>query len=396
MLGDASGLAAHVAVGGCLAVDRGAEIETLHYGGRTEVEEGEQALGNLAVGEAGHAACAFGVDIKTYGLGATYGVGYLHEGFAGQAGGHYVLGDMTGGVGCRAVDFRRVFARERAAAMCAAAAVSVDNYFAAGEAGVAVGAADNKFAGGVDKQLHVVGYQRGHFGLEAAFNAGYEDVAHVVGYLALHVGVGLLLCEVARGGDKFVVLCRHYYRAHGYRTVVVVVFYRHLALGVGAQVCAGVAMRVDPCHLAALATNVGELMHDEVAEIEGERHESVGLVGGIAKHHALVARALSGGIGAFDAAVDVVALLVNSREDATGCRVELEFASVVAYLADDLSHDLGNVDVSFGFYFAGYDHLTGGDECLASYFRVGVVGEERIKDCVGNLVGNLVGMPLRY
>src|SRR3546814_19647933 len=61
----------------------------------------------------------------------------LHLALARQAGGHHVLGHVAGRVGGRTVDLGRVFARERAAAVRAGAAVGVDDDLAAGEAAIA-------------------------------------------------------------------------------------------------------------------------------------------------------------------------------------------------------------------------------------------------------------------
>ena len=63
------------------------------------------------------------------------------------------LGHPPAGVGRRAVDLRRVLAREGAAAVRAPAAVRVDDDLAAREAGVALRAANDELARGVDVQV---------------------------------------------------------------------------------------------------------------------------------------------------------------------------------------------------------------------------------------------------
>ena len=68
----------------------------------------------------------------------------------GEAGGDDVLGEIARGIGGRAVDLGRVLAREGAAAMRGRAAIGVDDDLAAGEAAIAVGAADDELAGRVD------------------------------------------------------------------------------------------------------------------------------------------------------------------------------------------------------------------------------------------------------
>ena len=68
----------------------------------------------------------------------------------GEPGGDDVLRDVARGVGGRAVDLRRILARERAAAVRRRAAVGVDDDLAAGQAGVAHRPADHELAGRVD------------------------------------------------------------------------------------------------------------------------------------------------------------------------------------------------------------------------------------------------------
>ena len=77
-------------------------------------------------------------------------VGDLHLAAVGEPGGDDVLRHVARRVGGRAVDLRRILARERAAAVAGRAAVGVDDDLAAGEAGVAHRAADHELAGRVD------------------------------------------------------------------------------------------------------------------------------------------------------------------------------------------------------------------------------------------------------
>ena len=169
--------------------------------------------------------------------------------------------------------------------------------------------------------------------------------------------------------------------------VVVVVFDSHLALGVGTEVG----------HLLAFAADVGEDLDDFVGQGEGKGHEGVGLVVGVAEHHALVAGSLGHGVGvvlAVHAAVDVAALLVYGAEDAAALRLELIVGLGVADAGDGASHHVLQVDVGLRLHFAGHDHLSSGDEGFAGNLGVGVVGEELVEHSVGDLVGHLVGMAL--
>src|SRR5438093_6049786 len=75
----------------------------------------------------------------------------LHLEAVAQPGRHHVLGDVTRRVGARAIDLRRVFAGERAAAVAGDPAVRIHNYFSTGQTSVAHWAADIKATGGIDK-----------------------------------------------------------------------------------------------------------------------------------------------------------------------------------------------------------------------------------------------------
>src|SRR5205809_5492618 len=86
----------------------------------------------------------------------TDGVGQLHFGVFRQSSGDDVFGDVAPHVAGAAIDFARILAGERAAAVGAAAAVGIDDDFAAGQSRVAVGAADDELSGGVDVENDVV------------------------------------------------------------------------------------------------------------------------------------------------------------------------------------------------------------------------------------------------
>ena len=71
----------------------------------------------------------------------------------GEAGRDDVLGEIARRISGRAVDLGRVLAGERAAAMRRVAAVGVDDDLAAGEAAIAVRAADDEIAGRIDQEV---------------------------------------------------------------------------------------------------------------------------------------------------------------------------------------------------------------------------------------------------
>ena len=153
-----------MAVGRRLAVDGTPQVEALDNAFRRQREVGAHQLLQLRRIEL---AGAEGIDQHADRLGYADGVGQLDFAAVGKAGGHDVLGDVARHVGRRAVDLCRILAAEGAAAVTAHAAVGVDDDLAAGQAGVAHGAADHKAAGGVDVVLGVLVEQlRGENGLD--------------------------------------------------------------------------------------------------------------------------------------------------------------------------------------------------------------------------------------
>src|ERR671931_765529 len=143
-------LAAEVAVGGGLLVDRAVELEVLPERARAQVEVlfdqgldlgAPDLLGPERLDHDRHRVC----DADR--------VGHLDLGALGQAGRDDVLGHVPGRVRGRAVDLRRVLAAERAAAVAGHAAVGVDDDLAPGQPGVAHRPADHEPAGRVDQQV---------------------------------------------------------------------------------------------------------------------------------------------------------------------------------------------------------------------------------------------------
>ena len=128
-------LAAHVAIGCRFLIDGLTQLQPALDGCRTHIEDFAHQLRNLCVGKR-HFGCAVGVHAKAHRLGYADGVSNLHKGLLGNACCHNVLGYVARGISCRTVNLRRVFARERSAAVRSTAAVSVNNYLAAGKSGV--------------------------------------------------------------------------------------------------------------------------------------------------------------------------------------------------------------------------------------------------------------------
>jgi hypothetical protein len=166
----------------------------------------------------------------------------------------------------------------------------------------------------------------------------------------------------------------------------------------------GLAVRAEVRDDLGLA-HVGQPLGELVGERDRQRHELVGLAGGVAEHHALVAGACDvdcivvGGVvarlvGGVDALRDVGRLLVDCVDDRAGVGAEAEVGVGVADLADRLARDVLDVDVRGRRDLARDDDESGVHERLARHAAVRVVTHHRVEDAVGDLVGDLVRVAL--
>ena len=187
-----------------------------------------------------------------------------------------------------------------------------------------MGAAQLEAAGGVDQDAELVV-------LELRRHERPDDVLDQVGLdERLGVEARLVLRRDEHGLER---------RGHAVDVVE-----RDLRLPVGPQV------RQD----AGLA-DLGQAVRQPVRQPDRHGHEVVGLVAGVAEHHALVAGALAvelllGDVGALlvglvDALGDVGRLRVDRRHDAAGVAVEADRLAVVADALDRLAGDAGDLDV---------------------------------------------------
>src|SRR5262249_46623301 len=292
----------------------------------------------------------------------------------GQLRSDHVLGNPAQRVRSRTVDLGRVLAGERATAVPGVTAVRVDDDLAAGQPGVAHGAADLEAAGGGDEQPVIVGAQA---------YVGNDRHDHVLGDVRLEQRV-----EVDVGG----VLARYDHGVQARRPAVDV-FDGHLRLAVGAEVRNG----------AVLAYH-GQPVCQPMRERDRQRHQFGCLIAREPEHQALVAGALPVEriVVAFDARLvrgvdalrDIRGLRADRNVHAARCAVEALAGRVVADFEDALSHDRRNVGVSLRSHLAGDVDLTGRDEGLDSNAAGRVLRAQRAGDRRAELVGALVTLSL--
>ena len=296
----------------------------------------------------------------------TDGVGELHFTALGEACCHDVLGYPAAHIGGAAVYLGGILAGEGTTAVTAHAAVGVHDDLAAGEAGVALRAADHEFAGRVDEELGVLGEH-------VLWQHLLDDLldAELLDFGVLNAG-GML------GGDH------HVDDAGG---LAIHILHGDLALGVGAQPLGGLACLADLGQLAAQAVSV----HDR------RWHQLGRFVAGIAKHQALVACALFGGLLALGllgvhTLGDVGGLGGDDVHHEELVGVEDVVAVDIADLTDGIADDLHVVELRLGGDLAANNGNVALHIRFAGYAAVLVLREAGVENGVGNGVSNFVGM----
>ena len=212
-------------------------------------------------------------------------------------------------------------------------AISIDDDLAAGDAGIAVRAADLEAAGGVHQEACV----GDHRGREHRLD---DFLDHRLGQLVLGVV------------HRRVVLGRQH---HGFNRDRLAAFVTHgdLRLRVGTQE-----------RQAAVAAHFALPLHQPVRVIDGKRHQRWRLVARIAEHQALVARTLVQVIvgRAIDTLRDVGRLPAVADHHRTAVGIEAQLRVVVADRANRVARHAGVIDVGFGGDLARHHDESGGDQ----------------------------------
>ena len=218
-------------------------------------------------------------------------------------------------------------------------------------------AADYKAAGGVDVILGVLVQQLGG-------NGGTDHIFH-------NVGVQLFVAHLRAvlAGDD------HGVHANG---LAVVIFHRHLAFAVRAQI-------IHQAALAHLSKALGKL----VCQADGHGHQLGGLVAGITKHHALVARAAHFVVGAQR---NVGALGVNAGDHTAGFGIKAVFGTHIADVCDHAAGNGGDIHIALGGDLTHHMHKAGGAGGFAGHTGIGIFGENGVQHSIADLVANFVGM----
>ena len=188
--------------------------------------------------------------------------------------------------------------------MSTLATIGVDNNLTTCESCVTVRTSDYEFSRGVHVVFDIQTEEIEHLlRVNLLFHAGNEDIDDVVFDLGEHL---LILV-------KFVVLGRNHDGIDALGNTLVGVLHCYLALGVRTQVC----------HLLAFLTDISQCAHDQVGQVETDRHIALCLIGCISEHHTLVAGTLFVFVSVVHTAVDVGTLLMDGTQDTARITVAL-------------------------------------------------------------------------
>ncbi len=179
--------------------------------------------------------------------------------------------------------------------------------------------------------------------------------------------------------------------------LVPVIFNGNLGLSVRSEICKG-----------AVLSHICKPLCQLVSVGNGSRHKFRGFVAGKPKHYSLVAGTdgvdlvlvRKGAVLVFERFVnshgDVPGLFIDCRKHRAGVAVKAVFRTIIAYVKDNLSYDFGNVNITFCRNFPHNHGISRGSRGFRGNSAVRVFLENRVQNCVRNLVAELIRMPLGY
>ena len=353
--------ASKVTVGGGLAENWALELEVTLDASGAEVEVLGDDIGELSIG---HALLDSSVGVNKDGerVRNTNGVRKLNKGSSAELGSNEGLGDPTSGVGGRTVDLGGVLSGESSTSVGSPSTVGVNDDLTSSKTSISVRSSNNESARGVQVVDGLVVE-------ELLGDDRLDDVLHeILGDLFVGDILGVL------GGDDNGVDT-----LGDWDTIDQLVFAGDLGLSVGTDPLAG-----------SVLTDLGELGSKAGGQVVGERHESLGLIGGVSKHDTLVTGSNVLDIDGIDRLGNIGGLLLDGDNDVARLVVESLGRIIVSNVLDGITNDLLVVDRSGGGDLSeDHDHagLAAG---LAGNTRVLVSGDASVQDGIRDLVTELI------
>ena len=346
-----------MALGSSGSIDGLAQIQLADDARRRQIAGLAQQLGHGLVGDL-TGAVAIHPDGDR--LRHTDGIGQLHLDLLGQAGSHQILGHIAGHIGSAAVHLGGVLAGEGAAAVGEIAAVGIHNDLPPGQAGVAVGTADDKMAGGIDEDIGNGVYIKAVL----SKNRG-NNILPDISPQSIHLEV----CAVHNGDNHGV---------HANNLAILIELHSDLGLAIGPQ-------------QVILVGALGEPVAQGAAQGSRQRHQLRGLGAGTAEHHALVTGTAHLIVGTQS---NVCGLGVDAALDLHGVGIETVPLPGVTDGTDGFPGNGIIVHLGLGGDLTADQAEVGGDHGLAGHAGAGVLSQAGIQNGIGNGVGNLVGVAI--
>jgi len=251
---------------------------------------------------------------------------------------------VTGSISGTTVHLAGVFSGESTTTVSAFATVSIHNNLAACQTGISVRTTDHELSGRIDVIDDLIIEQCQYFiMMDRSNDTGHQDFDNVTTDDRQHFFVSFELCfgRVISRLNKVIVLRRNNNSINTDRSSVVVIFNRHLALGV----------RTEVGHHLFFAADISQHLQNAVCQIKRKRHIVFCLVRCIAEHHALIARTLFHRVLTLYATVDVGTLLMNGRKHTARVTFEHVLSFSVTDFLNHFTCDELEVNVRFSFHF---------------------------------------------
>ena len=240
------------------------------------------------------------------------------------------------------------------------AAVGINDDFTSGQTAVAHWAADNKASGWVDEEF---GRRAQPFGRQNRL----DDLFHhcfLQGFLV----------------NLFGMLGRQYHRIDA-NDFAVIVLEGDLAFCIRAQPRQG-----------AVFAYFSLTLYQTVRVGDRGWHQHVGFVGRVAKHQALVARALFQWIGTVNALVDVWRLFANGAQHRARIGIKAHIRMHITDFTHRVTGDLFDINPCAGGDLTANQNHASFDIGFARDARFRILRQDRIQHRIGDLVSNFIRM----
>jgi len=356
-----------VAKGRGLLVNRTEKVQITEDDSRAQVKVVVDNLKKVRIGVSTfHRAIRVDKDRKR--LGHTNSVGNLDKNTVAEPSVHKRLGHPTSSIGTRAIHLGGVLSGESSTTMSTPSSIGIDNNLPASQTSISHGSTDNKRARGVDVVDGLVIEELSRddlhddFFLDPLDNFFVGKTGVVLG--GDHNSVNLL-------GDTST-------------GIIVLVLNCDLSLGIRTK-------PLDDVLLTAFHKTSAQFGGEDV----GERHQLLSLISGVSEHVTLVTSTnILGGLGAvtMDRVGNFRALLTDRDNDRTSLVIEPLVGVVKSDLGNGGTGNLLVINQTIAADLSNDEHSSGGSSTLTGNLGVGVDTEGSIKNTIGNLIAQFVGV----